>query len=117
MMMNLTPTMNLTLTVEHLDPVAALLAGRTHYKRPVPEPRGDIPTLQETLIEMGACCEAPMVPIEGQAGQPIGYRCPRCHTTASVDGRTEHGPKEIISTHMGKQTVLREPGVCAEAEG
>lgn len=95
-----------------VDPVAALLAGRHHYRRRVAEPRGE-PELQEVLAEIAASCEAPMEPVESQDGRIIGYRCPRCQATATADGRTEHGPHEIHTIGQGRETRLVEPEAAA----
>ena len=91
------------------DPIAALLKGRDHYKWALAEPVTLPPTLKETLAHLAALCMSPMVPIEGQEGQAIGYRCPSCGTTASATGRTEHGPRLITTSGPEGWTCLQEP--------
>lgn len=64
-----------------------------HYLRPVNQAVGE-PSLAEVLYALESECYEPMLAVLGQADQVIGYQCPKCGTTASVSGQTEHGPTE-----------------------
>lgn len=95
-------------TLTKIDPVQALLDGRIHYRRMVPDPRGE-PTLRETIAAQAAECEGRFEAVASQGGKLIGYRCIRCGVTANKAGRTEYGPRRIERMGRGKRTLLEEP--------
>lgn len=96
--------------VEQLDLIKQLLAGRTHFRRVVPDSRGAEPIREVVLAETFSTCEHAMEPVLSDTGHAIGFRCPACGTTASKDGTTEHGPRWLKRYNGRKTTVVVEPG-------